>query len=82
MIQGLQSGETQRDLKKPEYGPFADLVRISNEKIASLRSQMGIRHHLDVIVREWYEPQARDVRIALFLFVFSHQVRILLQREC
>jgi predicted MFS family arabinose efflux permease len=74
MIQGLQSGETQRDLKKPEYGPFADLVRISNEKIASLRSQMGIKHHLDVIVREWYEPQARDVRIALFLFVFSEEL--------
>jgi len=32
MIQGLQTGETQRDLKKPEYGPFAELVRISNEK--------------------------------------------------
>ena len=74
MIQGLQTGQTQRDLKKPEYGPFADLVRISNEKIASLRSQMGIKHHLDVIVHEWYEPKARDVRIALFLFVFSEEL--------
>ena len=74
MIQGLQSGQTQRDLKKPEYGPFADLVRISNEKIASFRSQMGIQHHLDVIVHEWYEPKARDVRIALFLFVFSEEL--------
>jgi hypothetical protein len=58
MIQGLQAGDTHRDLKKPEYGPFADLVRISNEKIASLRTQLGIKHHLDVIVREWYEPKA------------------------
>ena len=74
MIQGLQTGQTQRDLKKPEYGPFAELVRMSNDKIASLRSQMGIKHHLDVIVHEWYQPQARDVRIALFLFVFSEEL--------
>ena len=27
-----------------------------------------------MIVREWYEPKARDVRIALFLFVFSEEL--------
>lgn len=74
MLKGLQSGQTQRDLKKPEYGPFAELVRISNEKIASVRAQMGIKHRFDVIVNEWYEPKARDVRIALFLFVFSEEL--------
>lgn len=74
MIQGLQSGNTQRDLKQNEYGPFAELIRISNEKIASLRSQIGIKQRLDIIVHEWYEPKARDIRIALFLFVFSEEL--------
>lgn len=74
MIQGLQTGKTQKDLKKPQYGPFAELVRLSNDKIAALRHQLGAGHRLEVIVREWYEPKARDVRIALFLFVFSEEL--------
>jgi predicted MFS family arabinose efflux permease/HAMP domain-containing protein len=74
MIQGLQAGQTQKDIKKKEYGPFAELVRLSNDKIAVLRGQLGFNHRIKVMTQEWYEPKARDVRGALFLFVFSEEL--------
>lgn len=74
MIQGLQSGRTQNNLQKPQHGPFAELVRLTNDKIALLQQQIGFNHRINALRQEWYEPKARDVRSALFLFVLSEEL--------
>lgn len=74
MIGGMQSGEMNRELKHPEYGPFSELLRVSNDKIAALRKRISDGTSRIAGIDAWYQPQARDVRTALFLFVLSEEL--------
>lgn len=75
MIEGMQTGRLDRDMKQPEYGPFSGLLRASNERIASLRQRFSAAGASNAGAKDgWYQPQARDVRMALFLFVLSEEL--------
>ena len=74
MIGGMQSGQLDRELKQPEYGPFSELLRLSNDKIATLRKRFAGGAPSADGRGGWYQPQARDVRMALFLFVLSEEL--------
>ena len=74
MIGGMQSGQLDRELKQPEYGPFAELLRLSNDKITALRKRFSGSMPSTEGRGGWYQPQARDVRMALFLFVLSEEL--------
>lgn len=74
MIRGIERGELERDLHQSEYGPFAELLRLSNAKIAALRESFAQSSVVKQATLAWYQPQARDVRTALFLFVFSEEL--------
>ena len=74
MISGLASGDIDRDLRQPGRGPFADLLHVSNQKIAALRAARPQGAQVKTKLQEWYRPLARDVRLALFLFVLSEEL--------
>ena len=74
MIGGMQSGQLDRELKQPEYGPFSELLRLSNDKITTLRKRFSGGAPSADGRGGWYQPQARDVRMALFLFVLSEEL--------
>ena len=74
MIGGMQSGQLDRELKQPEYGPFSELLRLSNDKITTLRKRFSGGTPSTDGRGGWYQPQARDVRMALFLFVLSEEL--------
>lgn len=77
MIGGMKSGQIDRDLTQPEYGPFSELLHISNDKITSLRARFASGTDVTRSAKSsggWYQPQARDVRTALFLFVLSEEL--------
>ncbi len=74
MIRGIQSGQIERDLHHSENGPFSELLSSSNAKIAQYRKQFSESELVKQTTQAWYQPQARDVRTALFLFVFSEEL--------
>ena len=74
MIGGMQSGQLDRELKQPEYGPFSALLRLTNDKITALRKRFSGSASSTEGRDGWYQPQARDVRMALFLFVLSEEL--------
>ena len=74
MIHGLQTGQVERELQQSQSGPFSELLHLSNAKIALYRKRLTDGDLVKKIVHSWYQPQARDVRTALFLFVFSEEL--------
>lgn len=68
MIAGALRGELGRGLRRGVSGPFAGLLQMSERNIARLRGA------LPAGPEEWYRPAARDVRVALFLYVLSEEL--------
>lgn len=73
MIEGLKTGHTQRSLAQKVAGPFAVLVNLTQQRISNLSAKVS-QSKAGTTLKDWNEPQARDVRLALFLFVFAEEL--------
>lgn len=73
MLDGLKTGQTQRSLRKNISGPFAVLVNLTQQKFLALGTKVS-HSKAGAALKDWNEPQARDVRLALFLFVFAEEL--------
>jgi len=73
MINGLKTGQTQKNLSQAVSGPLSELVNLTQRYCDSLNNNVfkSISHKT---YKDWYEPKAYDVRIVLFLFVFSEEL--------
>ena len=74
MISGIQTRKVDRVLHQIEHGPFGELLRLSNAKIVLLRKRFAQSELAIGLAESWYQPQARDIRTALFLFVLSEEL--------
>ena len=72
MVEGVARGDLARDLRSKVRGPFASLLHLSNRRIAGLRNAW--QEDASRVLLDWYRPAARDVRMALFLFVLSEEL--------
>jgi predicted MFS family arabinose efflux permease len=73
MIEGLKTGQTQRSLTQKVAGPFAILVNLTQQRFLNLSAKVS-QSKAGATLKDWNEPQARDVRLALFLFVFAEEL--------
>jgi predicted MFS family arabinose efflux permease len=73
MLDGLKKGQTQRSLGQKVSGPFSGLVNLTQERFLALGAKVS-HPKAGAALKDWNEPQARDVRLALFLFVFAEEL--------
>lgn len=73
MLNGLKTGQTERSLSQKISGPFAVLVDLTQQRFQSLSTKVS-HSRAGAALKDWNEPQARDVRLALFLFVFAEEL--------
>lgn len=73
MIEGLKTGRTHRSLSTAIAGPFSDLVTLTSQYFQSLASSVR-KATTPTKGNDWYEPKAYDLRLVLFLFVFSEEL--------
>ncbi len=73
MIEGLKTGLTSRTSSYTRSGPFAELIALTS-KYFQLLTSANQKTAEAPIKRDWYEPKAYDVRLVLFLFVFSEEL--------
>jgi MFS family permease len=73
MIEGLKTGTTQKNLPSAISGPFAELIALTSKSLQSLTSSA---RKVTAVMKgnDWYEPKAYDLRLVLFLFVFSEEL--------
>ena len=60
--------DRERSLAEHAPGPLAVLLTLTNQRTAGMRGKTGRA------LADWYRPAARDVRMALFLFVLSEEL--------
>lgn len=73
MIEGLKSGRTHKNLSTAITGPFSELITLTAQYFQSVAS--SIRNSTSQTKGDdWYEPKAYDLRLVLFLFVFSEEL--------
>jgi len=73
MIEGLKTGRAQKNLSATIAGPFSELVTLTSQYFQSLTSSVKKTTPLTK-GNDWYEPKAYDLRLILFLFVFSEEL--------
>ena len=73
MLENLKTGQPQRSLGQKVSGPFAVLVELTQQRFISLNTKAA-NSSVGTALKDWSEPQARDVRLALFLFVFAEEL--------
>jgi len=73
MLDGLKSGHTERSLAQKVAGPFSVLVNLTQQRFVALSAKVS-QSKAGAALKDWNEPQARDVRLALFLFVFAEEL--------
>jgi predicted MFS family arabinose efflux permease len=72
MINGFKTGQTQRTLSRAVSGPFSELITLTHQYFQSIHQ--ATQADSQKAHKDWYEPRAYDVRIVLFLFVFSEEL--------
>ena len=73
MINGFKTGQTQRTLSRAVSGPFSELINLTHQYFQS-KTNWATKANTQNAHKDWYEPRAYDVRIVLFLFVFSEEL--------
>lgn len=73
MIEGLKTGSAHKNLSSITPGPFSELVTLTSQYVQSLTSSAR-KDTTSAKSTEWYEPKAYDLRLVLFLFVFSEEL--------
>jgi predicted MFS family arabinose efflux permease len=73
MINGFKTGQSQRTLSRTALGPFSELITLTHQYFQSMTT-WATQTHSKNADKDWYEPRAHDVRIVLFLFVFSEEL--------
>jgi predicted MFS family arabinose efflux permease len=73
MLDGLKTGHTQRSLAQTVAGPFAVLVNLTQQRFLDLSAKVS-QSKTGAALKDWNQPQSRDVRLALFLFVFAEEL--------
>jgi len=73
MIEGLKSGRTHKTLATAIAGPFSELITLTSQYFQSFTSSVR-NATTQTKGNDWYEPKAYDLRLVLFLFVFSEEL--------
>jgi MFS family permease len=73
MIEGLKTGRTRNSLSDAIAGPFSELVTLTSQYFQSLAGSVR-KAATPTKGNDWYEPKAYDLRLVLFLFVFSEEL--------
>jgi len=73
MIEGIKTGRGNQGLSSSISGPFAELINLTSQYFASLTNSVRKATTLNK-GNDWYEPKAYDLRLVLFLFVFSEEL--------
>jgi len=73
MIEGLKTGSTHKNPPSSVAGPFAELVALTAKSLQSLTNSAR-KVTAAIKGNDWYEPKAYDLRLVLFLFVFSEEL--------
>ena len=73
MIEGLKSGRTHKNLSTAIAGPFSELITLTAQYFQSFTSSIK-NATTQTKGADWYEPKAYDLRLVLFLFVFSEEL--------
>jgi MFS family permease len=73
MIEGLKAGPTPKNPPSSVSGPFAELIALTAKSLQSLTSSAQ-KVTSAIKGNDWYEPKAYDLRLVLFLFVFSEEL--------
>lgn len=73
MISGLKNGLPQRSLPQALSGPLTELIALTHQCFKP-QTNSEPQGHLHKAGKDWYQPQAYDVRIVLFLFVLSEEM--------
>jgi MFS family permease len=73
MIEGLKTGRTRNSLSDAIAGPFSELVTLTSQYFQSLAGSVR-KATTPTKGNDWYEPKAYDLRLVLFLFVFSEEL--------
>lgn len=73
MINGLKTGQTHKNLSIAIAGPFAELITLTAQSFQNFTSSVRKATTLGKD-NGWYEPKAYDLRLVLFLFVFSEEL--------
>jgi len=73
MIEGLKTGRTRKNLSVAISGPFSELVTLTSQYFHSLAGSVK-KATTPTKGNDWYEPKAYDLRLVLFLFVFSEEL--------
>lgn len=73
MLEGLKTDLTVKKFSHALTGPFSELVAVTSQYFQSITNstQQTTPHAKS---RDWYEPKAYDLRLVLFLFVFSEEL--------
>ncbi len=73
MINGLKTGQTQKSLSIAIAGPFSELITLTAQSFQTFTGSIR-KAKTPNDSNEWYEPKAYDLRLVLFLFVFSEEL--------